>query len=128
MGRHARLEPLVGEWKLGDVGRVTFEWLGDLLVECWTSEDPFPSGIAVIGDFGEGLRQHYFDERGVGRIYEMSLEDGVWRLSRDDPDPFPQRFVGTFSEDGAEIRGVWEKGTAGDGGFEVDFEMVYSRA
>lgn len=35
----------------------------------------------------------------VHRIYEMTLSDGVWKLWRDAPDPFPQRFTGTFSDE-----------------------------
>lgn len=47
--------------------------------------------------------------RGIQRIYQMTLSDGVWTLWRDAPDPFPQRFSGTLSEDGPTITGRWEK-------------------
>ena len=58
-----------------------------------------PDGLAVIGyDEGrETLLQHYFDFRGVARVYEMTLE-GRWTLSRTAPDfpplSFSQRFTG----------------------------------
>jgi len=142
----APLTPLVGEWRLlaafgdappADVGaRVTFEWLpgGRFLVQRWEVPIPeAPDGIAVIGpDPGRagGYLQHYFDSRGVARVYRMSLEDGVWRLWRDEPDlsplDFSQRFTGTFSDDGATIEGAWEichDGTT----WEHDFDLIYRK-
>jgi Tol biopolymer transport system component len=44
----------------------------------------------------------YADERGVTRIYQMSLEGGVWQMWRDSPG-FSQRVIGTISEDGNTI-------------------------
>ena len=124
-----RLEPLLGEWSMAivmpgepipaalpDVGaRVTFEWLGDkaFVLERWTVPVPeAPDGLAVIGWDG-GRRtflQHYFDERGVARVYEMTLDGGVWRVERTKPDfspfEFSQRFTGSFSADGSRIDGT----------------------
>jgi hypothetical protein len=90
------LEPLelfVGEWSLiaafrdippADAGaRVTFEWLPGktFLIERWEVPVPeAPDGIAIIGadPKSEGnYLQHYFDSRGVARVYKMSFEDGV---------------------------------------------------
>ena len=87
-----------------------------------------PDGIAIIGagDEPDSFRQHYFDSRGVARIYEMTLRDGIWRLWRDAPDPFPQRFSATFSEDGATIKGRWEKAEDGST-WETDFDLTYRR-
>src|SRR4051812_10250529 len=98
-----RLGALVGEWEIeagprggppwpGE-GRVSFEWLEGrtFLIERWKVELPeAPDGIAIIGSGDEPgtFRQHYFDSRGVHRIYEMSLDDGVWKLRRDAPEPF----------------------------------------
>jgi hypothetical protein len=28
------------------------------------------------------LVQHYFDSRGVARVYDMAFDDGVWMLER----------------------------------------------
>ena len=139
------LEPLVGEWNLeprfsfpvpdGVTGRVVFEWMsgGRFLVERWEVPVPeAPDGLAVIGfDEDRGaILQHYFDSRGVARIYAMSLEDGVWKLWRDAPDfsplDFAQRFTGRFSDDGARIAGIWE--IAHDGvTWEKDFDLDYIR-
>ena len=109
--------------------RVSFEWLGDAyLIERWTIDQPeAPDGIAVLGPdaSGERLVQHYFDTRGVARVYSMSLEGGVWRLWRDGDD-FSQRFSGTFSEDGLRIDGRWEIAHDGEH-WETDFDLTYER-
>jgi ketosteroid isomerase-like protein len=129
----AQLEPLIGRWRIGVPGAggdVEFEWLGEkaFVVQRWQSEPPeYPDGIALIApaDDGDGFVQHYFDTRGVARRYAMSLRDGEWRLSRDDPD-FAQRFVGRFSADGSTIDGAWE--IAHDRTtFEHDFDLTYTR-
>jgi hypothetical protein len=46
-----------------------------------------PSGIAIIasGETAETFCQHYYDSRGVARIYQVSLNDGVWKLWREAP-------------------------------------------
>jgi hypothetical protein len=135
-----RLDALVGKWSLAasppegppwpGTGEVTFEWLGDraFLVERWSVEMPeAPDGIAIIGpdESGERFRQHYFDTRGVERIYEMTLDDGVWKLWRDGED-FSQRFSGTLSDDGNTITGRWEAAEDGKT-WEVDFDLTYTR-
>jgi hypothetical protein len=140
------LEPLVGEWSLmasfgdepaPDVGaRATFEWLPGrrFLIERWTVPVPEASdGIAIIGVDPERegkYLQHYFDSRGVARVYRMSLEEGVWKLWRDESDfsplDFSQRYTGTFGDDGNTIAGRWEichDGTT----WEHDFDLGYHK-
>jgi hypothetical protein len=143
----------------GPAGRTVFEWMtgGQLLVQRWEVAVPeAPDGIAIIGvagagagagaavgvgvgvgeggvgraGEGEGYLQHYFDSRGVVRVYEMTLSDGVWELLRVKPDfsplDFCQRFTGRFSDDGVTIDGRWEK--SGDGvAWEPDFDLRYTR-
>ncbi len=132
-----RLDAFIGEWSTevpfapGVTGRTVFDWVlgGQFLME--RSEVPdvpeAPDGIAIIGPEGSDgeYRQHYFDTRGVSRIYEMSLRDGVWKLWRDSPG-FSQRFTGTFGDDGDTITGFWEK--SGDGeAWEHDFDLTYTK-
>ncbi len=135
------LEALVGEWSMEVAfpsnppvvmrgGRVSFEWLsgGPLLVQRWEVEySDAPDGIAIIvpDDSDREYRQHYFDSRGVSRVYEMSLRDGAWKLWRESPG-FSQRFTGTFSDDGGTITGFWEKSGAGST-WEHDFDLTYTK-
>ena len=139
-----RLERFIGEWTMHVAfpgvppavgGRVVFEWMpGErFLIQRWEVPVPeAPDGLAIIGfDDGSGtFRQHYFDSRGIARVYMMSLEDGVWTLWRETPDfsplDFAQRFTGTFSDDGTTIVGRWE--IAHDGStWEHDFDLTYVR-
>jgi hypothetical protein len=135
-----RLDALVGDWSLeaGPPGgpawtgkaRVSFEWLeGErFLIQRWSVDLPeAPDGIAIIGPGEEPdtFRQHYFDSRGVERVYEMTLADGVWKLWRDSPE-FPQRFEGRFSGDGETIEGRWEKAEDGST-WEIDFDFTYRK-
>lgn len=136
------LEPLVGEWSLEAVfpgmppvagARATFEWLpGErFLVQRWEVPLPeAPDGIAIIGASPERegeFIQHYFDSRGVARVYRMSFESGVWKLWRETPDfsplDFSQRFTGALSENGKEIAGRWEINH--DGTWEHDFDLTF---
>ena len=140
--RAPELEPfdgLVGAWdstathpSLPGVevpGTSSFEWLegGHYLIGRSRNEHAdFPDSLLVIGADGDGLVMHYYDSRGVERVYGTSLRDGVWRLWRDDPD-FAQRFVGTFGNGGSTITGLWE--VAEDGGqWADDLAITYRRA
>jgi hypothetical protein len=135
------LEVLLGEWTMAvgipdaPQGRVLFEWMpGEkFLIERWDIPHPdAPDGVAIMGyDKGRDmLLQHYFDSRGVARVYEMSLEGGVWKLWRETPDfsplDFAQRFEGTFSDDGDTINGRWDIRHEGRD-WEKDFDLDYRR-
>jgi hypothetical protein len=146
----SRLTALVGEWSMvagfeeapaGDPGaRVVFEWMpGErFLLQRWEipGVDPLEmpaTGIAVIGADPESERnflQHYFDSRGVARVYKMSFGDRVWKLWRDAPDfsalDFSQRYTGTVSDDGNTISGAWE--ICHDGAtWGHDFDLTYTK-
>jgi hypothetical protein len=116
------LEPLVGEWSMAvafedmppaDAGaRVSFERLPGrrFLIERWEAPVPeAPDGIAINGADPESegkYLQHYFDSRGVARVYRMSFDAGVWKVWRDEPD---------FSR--CHDRRTWEH----------DFDLTYTR-
>src|SRR3954454_16683899 len=93
-----------------------------------SDEPAAPDGIAVLGfdEAAGGLVQRYFDSRGIARLYRTSLDDGVWRVWREHPG-FDQRYIGTFSADGATIAGAWEKRTDGET-WAHDFDLTYTRA
>jgi hypothetical protein len=144
-----QLAPLIGAWSMAlimpgqqrpdplpDIGaRVTFDWMGEqaFVVERSTVPIPdAPDGLTVIGwDHARNtFLQHYFDTRGVARVYEMSFDRGVWKLERTKPDfspfEFSQRFTGTFADDGNRIEGTWE--IAHDHKtWEKDFDLIYTR-
>ena len=99
------LEPLVGEWTLEAIppggepwpgeARAIFEWhdSGAHLVARSTVEMPEALDvISIMGcDAANGTYyQLYSDDRGVCRVYGMSIGDGEWRLWREG-EPFAQR-------------------------------------
>jgi hypothetical protein len=135
-----RLTPLVGEWSMtaslgptGVVGRAVFAWAVDGAFLIQRAQIPeAPESIVVMGLAANGdYTQHYFDSRGIARVYAMTFGDGVWTLLREAPDftplSFAQRFVGRFSADGDTIDGRWEKASDGSD-WQLDFELTYTRA
>lgn len=86
-----------------------------------------PDSLSIIGcDAANGTYfQLYSDERGVCRVYEMSIGDGEWRLWRVGA-PFSQRFTATLSDDGNTILGRWEMSEDGIQ-YKTDFDLVYRR-
>jgi hypothetical protein len=110
--------------------RTTFEWLPgrQFLIQRWEVEHPeAPDGIAIIGFDADKatLLQHYFDSRGIARVYEMTFADNVWTLQRFAAAPdFSQRFAGTFTDD--TISGRWESSSDG-ANWNPDFALTYTR-
>jgi hypothetical protein len=142
--RMERLRPFVGTWRLetslGPPGAVraqsVFEWAlgGAFLVE--RSEVDLteaPDGLCVIAadPDGNGYTEHYFDSRGVLRLYAMTFDGRTWTLTREKADftplDFAQRYTGTLSDDGATIAGRWEIRHPGQD-WETDFELSYVRS
>jgi hypothetical protein len=133
------LEVLIGQWTMEATppggepwpgeARMSFEWheSGAHVVQRWTVEMPeAPNGTAVIGcDGANGTYfQLYSDERGVCRVYEMTIGEGRWEMRREG-EPFAQRFKATF-EDEDTVVGRWEI-AEGDGSFRTDFDVMYRR-
>lgn len=110
-------------------GRTTFEWLDGsfFLIQRFTAGNPAaPSGISILGlgEAAETFSQHYYDSRGVHRVYQMALADGVWELWREAPG-FWQRYTGVFSADGRTITGGWEQSANGTQ-WTRDFVLNYT--
>jgi hypothetical protein len=86
-----------------------------------------PDSISIMGcDAANGSYvQLYSDERGVCRIYSMRIDSREWILQREG-EPFPQRFIGTISDDARTIAGRWEKAENGPE-FTVDFYLTYRK-
>jgi hypothetical protein len=138
-----QLEPFAGNWNLeADLpgstevaAHCTFEWIlgGTFLLQRSTVEHPAaPDGHCIVGaNPGGGYTQHYFDSRGVVRVYAMTFDGTNWELLRVTPDftplDFSQRYTGRFSEDGKRIEGRWESSSDQGVTWELDFELNYAR-
>jgi hypothetical protein len=136
-----RLEAFIGEWRVtssfldAPPGRSVFEWaLGSqYLVQRSEAPDPIPQSLAIISvDPKTGAyTQHYFDSRGVVRLYAMSFQRGTWTLSRGAPDfsplDFQQRFAAKFAKDGSSINGAWEMSTDGGTTWKHDFDLTLTK-
>jgi hypothetical protein len=74
---------------------------------------------------------HYFDSRGVARIYQLSLDGPVGTFSRTTPDfsplAFKQRLTWTFSDDARTIRGTSQI-SHDDKTWEDDLQITYRRS
>lgn len=142
-------EPLIGRWHgEGDLPidppmhltvDATIERMGEFIVMRTVGEPAeMPDSLAVIGGAPDGEPQpmHYFDSRGVQRLFLMTLVGTTWNIWRapgedwNGPDGpgFNQRFMGELSADGQTIEGRWERGL-GDAGdeWELDFPLTYVR-
>ena len=80
---------------------------------------------AELDGGASSLAMHYFDSRGVFRVYQAHVDDGAWRLWRDAPG-FSQRFTGVFSDDGDTIVGRWQ--LRRDVQWDDDLEITYRRS
>jgi hypothetical protein len=109
-------------------GQADFEWLEGqrfLLQRSRTDHAEFPDSLIVYGAESEELSMHYFDSRGVHRVYGVSLSDGVWRMWRHAPG-FSQRFAGTFGDDGDTIEGLWTL-SRDDTTWDDDLKITFRR-
>lgn len=144
-----RLNALVGEWEMQASvggqpmgrGRTVFAWRegGAFLVQHadaepalpstppeWVANAPFPlTTIFGLDDATERGSMLYADARGVLRVYQMSLSDGVWKMWREAPGFF-QRFTSAFSDDGKTITGRWE-GSVDGAHWDPDFDVTYTK-
>jgi hypothetical protein len=86
-------EPLIGEWHgEGEIpieppmkisAEAKIERLGAFLVFSSKGEPAdVPDGISIIGGAPEGEPQpmHYFDSRGVKRLYLTTIEGSTWKI------------------------------------------------
>jgi hypothetical protein len=117
----------------------TIRRLGEFIVFSSVAQPAeVPDSISVIGGAPDGEPQpmHYFDSRGVERLYMTALEGSTWKIWRAPGEDwngphgpgFNQRFIGEISPDGRTIEGRWERGM-GDAGdvWELDFPINYVR-
>jgi hypothetical protein len=138
--RLAAFAPFIGTWTTegrhallpGTTlhGCATFEWLDGGAFCCLRSkvDDPrFPAGIAIFGSDDEAgtFTMLHFDQRGVSRRYEVTIDAGVVRWERSSP-TLSQRYVLTISADGDTAHSVGEMSRDG-GEWGPDLELTYAR-
>jgi hypothetical protein len=151
----AQLNRLVGTWTTeathralpGVVvhGTVAIEWLeGErfLIHRARTDHPDFPDSISIIGFTDQDrvddhpdtapkpagkpqLAMHYFDSRGVFRIYDASIDDEALRFRRSAPG-FSQSFTGTFRDGGKTMVGIWRL-CEDDAHWADDLRITYRR-
>ena len=137
------LEPfrvLIGNWSTTGThglfpdtilhGRTSFEWLENgafLMMRSEIDDTRFPSTIAILGS-DDSEKEYYmltFDERGVSRKHEVTMQDNIWKWWRNAPG-FSQRYQGTIVDNGNTIIGKGELSKDGST-WEKDLDLTYKR-
>ncbi len=131
---------LVGEWQttgshpyLPGValrGRASFDWLegGAFLIMRSEVDDPrVPDGVAIFGsdDVAKEFFMLYFDERGVSRVFDVTMTGNQLSWWRDESS-FSQRCVITIEDDGNRLISKGEMSRDG-AAWEQDLELTYTR-
>ena len=148
------LNQLIGDWDTemthpalpGVVvhGTVVTRWLeGErfLVQRAHTDHADFPDSLSIIGFTeedrvdegasraqpppGEQLTMHYFDSRGVFRVYNVEIDSIALRIWRDAPG-FSQRFAGAFADGGSTIAGQWQL-SRDNATWDDDLQITYRR-
>lgn len=131
---------LIGEWKTTGKhplvptktfhGRATFEWMeGGAFIIMRTEMDDrvIPAGIAIFGsdDAEKSYFMIYFDERGVSRKYDVTIQGNTWTWSRNAPG-FSQRYTVDIVDNGEKMIGKGEMSKDGVT-WEGDLDLIYVR-
>jgi hypothetical protein len=129
------LDRLPGTWNLtthhADIeepvfGRHRYEWVLDeaFLQLRWAYERPdFPDAMALFSR----QRYHYFDVRGIVRVFDLTLEDDGWSMINVTDDGLSQRVIARFSDDDT-IDVTGQRSTDTGVTWEPDFTMTLTRA
>ena len=134
----AAFDSLIGEWTVEAThpmlpstvvtGRTTYEWLEGqhFLIQRSTMDHPdFPDSISVVGFVDDELTGHYFDSRGVFRVYRLAMEGDTLRMWRDHPG-FSQRLEARLSDDATTLAGVWQL-SRDDETWDDDLAITFTR-
>ena len=140
---------LIGEWSTAAThpqmpgvviaGSSTFEWLDGERFVIFRShyEHPdIPDAVSIIGDT-DGFHMHYFDSRGVYRLFELTTIDDGWVISmgRQSPNgsfasqdaPFSQRVTYCFERADGTMSGKGQL-SYDDVTWDDDLEIMYRRS
>ena len=97
------LDQLLGTWEFSMhhsamseqvTGQQRYERVlnGAFVLQHWTYDHPdFPDAMALLSED----QYHYFDVRGIVRVFILEINDGGWSMVRLDED-FSQRFTARF--------------------------------
>jgi len=120
-------------------GSSEVEWLeGEkfLIIRSRVDHPDFPDAISIIGDT-DGLRMHYFDSRGVHRLYDVTIGDDGWAMKMDrrsparsfasSSAPFSQRMTYTLEDADQTMSGKAQM-SHDDVHWDDDLEITYRRA
>lgn len=137
------LEILIGRWEIELTnasflqnksdklnGSATFDLIekeGFLVMRQGDAPLPWTRWVISRDELEQNYLVAYYDDRGVSRQYEMSFNNGIWKIWREAPG-FWQRFEGKISKDGNTITAHWEKSTDNGKNWEYDFDLNYKRA
>ena len=122
---------ITNQWWLDDpttvtTGSATCEWMGDSFLRMQAEIDGTPSWDFVFGrsDARDEFIVLYHDERGVLRVFDLTLDDTGWVMSREDPD-FHQRLLARVEGN----RMIGEADASEDAGvtWRKDFDLVFER-
>jgi hypothetical protein len=127
------LDRLLGSWEFTMhhsamsepvTGRQRYERVldGAFVLQHWTYDHPdFPDAIALLSDD----RYHYFDVRGITRVFDFEIDDRGWSMVRLDED-FSQRQTARFR--GLDVMdSTGEKSDDQGVTWQHDFTMTYQR-
>lgn len=133
------LDVLIGEWRVTltganfldsldaeQQGTATFAWFGDAFVTMSSIMEGDPTWSFAFGrrDPTDSFYALYHDDRGVCRLFDMTVADGSWTLSRTDPD-FHQRWRSTVEVN--RIVGRWEASDDEGATWRKDFDLIFER-
>jgi len=95
---------------------------GAFVVQRWTYDHPdFPNAIAIMDEHS----YHYFDVRGVIRIFDFEIDDHGWTMTHLE-DEFSQRSTALFrGPDALECHGEYSDDRGAT--WHHDYRMSYAR-
>ena len=111
------------------IGQSTFEWLEDqqfLIQRSHYDRPEIPDAVTVTGIIDGEPAMHYYDVRGVHRMFTVEITPDAWRFWNATAG-FAQRFTGTFSDDGDTINGQGELSRDDGVTWAPDLTITYHR-
>ncbi|RRR98546.1 hypothetical protein [Glycomyces terrestris] len=131
------LEGLLGSWRLtlSDAwfleppgtevhGSATVEWLGDAFLVMRCDLDGDLTMVFGRSDANDAFTALYQDDRGVCRVFAVTVDGSHVEFIRKDPD-FHQRFIAEIGPD--RILGRWEASEDRGATWRKDFDLTYDR-